>query len=216
MFKNTFCILVLLLGSVTLCGQDIGLHDHTYFNPSASRNITPRTNNTYSVGSATKQYKEVFCYDTVISSRPCAKLCYSLAGSSTTTIEIANQYELLCGTASFFSDISAWFDVVEDLNGNPNRLVYLGSRSHKFFVHLHISFVSGAATTVYLAFYVNGEIRVCSISHQALTVIANESMVVCSILTSLNTNDYLEVYVTTDDGDDISACCGQLDMFPID
>lgn len=157
----------------------------------------------------------VFSNDIAISSRSVGSQSWLLYQSSVTTVT-QDVYALIAGTSTLNSD-SAWFTLATDAYGNDNRLTYKGTRTHKFFVNLNacLSDVSAAATTVTVQIYKNGT-GTGFIANQYNPVQAKVENIGLGQIISLSTDDYLEVYATTDDGDDLAVCQMHLNAIPID
>lgn len=144
--------------------------------------------------------------DITIASRPCAYFSYYLNGSSLTTINTGDTYELICGTGIILS-ISAWFNAVTDANGNDNRITYVGTNTHKFFISIDGCIRTNSATPSVPSIQVreNGTAIPFAENSPYLSVQNKDTSFSIGCIVELATNDYLELWATTDDGDDLLA-----------
>jgi hypothetical protein len=151
--------------------------------------------------------------DIFISSRPCGELTWLNNLSSITVITAGETFELVAGTSSL-STQSAWFGTTTDAYGNQNRLTYTGAKTHKFLVEASGCMQDATAdtSTGRLTIYKTGTVtgRVSSSYFPVL-----ENFRVHTII-SLATNDYLEVWVTTDNGNEVNVYQMTLTAVPID
>ena len=179
--------------------------------PSYKLDVAGDINALYGVIAATA----VFSNDIIISSRPAAQQSWILGLSSTTQIT-ANVFTVACGTSTL-NDISAWFTLEADVHGTLNRLTYKGATTHKFSVSLNacLSDTAVSATTSQVQVYKNGT-GTGLFARQYYSVQDKIEGSNLNQQISLATNNYLEVFFTTDDGDDLSICQMQLNVIPVD
>jgi hypothetical protein len=136
--------------------------------------------------------------------------------SSVTVITTGETYNLIAGTSSLNVQ-SAWFGTTNNAYGNANRLTYVGAKTHKFLIEASgcMQDTGIAASTGRLQVYKTGTPsgRISSNYFSIQDKLENFRV---AYIVSLATNDYLELWVTTDDGDDINICQMTLMATPLD
>ena len=149
----------------------------------------------------------VQAYDMLLTSAPVALFNYYLNASSLTIVRVANAYEVLCGTGTL-DPVSAHFIGKPDVNGNNNRITCRYAKSvHKYLVTVNgcMQTNSSNPTTPSIQLRKNGVLASLAENSPYLSIQNKDTAFGLNTVIQLANNDYLEIYVTTDDGDDLLA-----------
>lgn len=154
--------------------------------------------------------------DVSMSSRPVCTFSYWLWYSSITTINTAGVFELVCGTGTLISD-SAWFNALPDRNGNNNKLTYAGTKAHKFQITITGCIESPSNTTTpYFRIYKNGQwLNIVEVS-PFISTLNKDVAFSMNTVTTLTNGDYIELYASSEDADDLALDHAQISIIPID
>lgn len=96
-----------------------------------------------------------------------------------------------------------------------NRLTYTGNRTRTFMVSAAVSLSAAAATNGKLHLYRNGALITGATVRRALPITDVGAMALHALV-DMATNDYVELWCETDDGDDITIQSGVLSLVSID
>lgn len=96
-----------------------------------------------------------------------------------------------------------------------NRLTYTGNRTRQFMVTATVSLTAAAATQGKLHIYKGGALVTGSTMTRTIPI-SDYTTIACHALVSLATNEYVELWCETNDGDDITIQSGVLSAVSVD
>jgi len=94
---------------------------------------------------------------------------------------------------------------------SDNRLTYAGQMGRTFSVQANVSMTTSAATNAFITIFKNGE-KICSSAaiKRYVSVGTDVGAAGVGVMVKLKKDDYIELWLTTDDGDEVTIEAGSI------